>query len=177
MNKQIFAAMTVVIVGIGSSHAGLFDTLAKVNQAVGAVRGNTAPVAQPNQYNQNQYNQNQYNQNQLSATNQQMMQSYANLDCASLNGLALVMQQQIQAAPQENQVSKTAGLLGKAGGLFASVGAMAGVDVNTLQQANQLAQQANSVSVNSATANPQSAVELNQQLATLMMLKQAKACQ
>ncbi len=172
MNKQIFAAMTVVIVGIGSSHAGLFDTLAKVNQAVGAVRGNTAPVAQPNQYNQNQYN-----QNQLSATNQQMMQSYANLDCASLNGLALVMQQQIQAAPQENQVSKTAGLLGKAGGLFASVGAMAGVDVNTLQQANQLAQQANSVSVNSATANPQSAVELNQQLATLMMIKQAKACQ
>ncbi len=172
MNKQIFAAMTLVIVGIGSSHAGLFDTLAKVNQAVGAVRGNTAPVAQPNQYNQNQYN-----QNQLSPTNQQMMQSYASLDCASLNGLALVMQQQIQAAPQENQVSKTTGLLGKAGGLFASVGAMAGVDVNTLQQANQLAQQANSMSANSATANPQSTVELNQQLATLMMIKQAKACQ
>ncbi len=167
MNKQIFAAMTLVIVGIGSSHAGLFDTLAKVNQAVGAVRGNTAPAAHPNQYNQNQ----------LSATNQQMMQSYASLDCASLNGLAQIAQQQIQAAPQENQVSKTAGFLGKAGGLFASVGAMAGVDVNTLQQANQLAQQANSVSANSATANPQSTVELNQQLATLMMIKQAKACQ
>lgn len=167
MNKQIFAAMTLVIVGIGSSHAGLFDTLAKVNQAVGAVRGNTAPVAQPNQYNQNQ----------LGATNQQMMQSYASLDCASLNGLAQITQQQIQAAPQENQVSKTAGLLGKTGGLFASVGAMAGVDVNTLQQANQLAQQANSMSANSATANPQNAAELNQQLATLMMIKQAKACQ
>ena len=167
MNKQIFAAMTLVIVGIGSSHAGLFDTLAKVNQAGGAVRGTTAPVAQPNQYNQNQ----------LGATNQQMMQSYASLDCASLNGLAQITQQQIQAAPQENQVSKTAGLLGKTGGLFASVGAMAGVDVNTLQQANQLAQQANSMSANSATANPQNAAELNQQLATLMMIKQAKACQ
>lgn len=167
MNKQIFVALTVVVVGMGSSHAGLFDTLAKVNQAVGAVRGNTAPVAQPNHYNQNQ----------LSATNQQMMQSYASLDCASLNGLAQITQQQIQAVPQENQVSKTAGFLGKAGGLFASVGAMAGVDVNTLQQANQLAQQANSVSANSATANPQNAAELNQQLATLMMIKQAKACQ
>ncbi len=167
MNKQIFVALTVAMVGMGSSQAGLFDTLAKVNQAVGAVRGNTAPVAQPNQYNQNQ----------LSATNQQMMQSYASLDCASLNGLAQITQQQIQAAPQENQVSKTAGFLGKAGGLFASVGAMAGVDVNTLQQANQLAQQANSMSANSATANPQNTAELNQQLATLMMIKQAKACQ
>ena len=166
MNKQIFVALTVVMVGMGSSQAGLFDTLAKVNQAVGAVRGNAAPaqMAQPTQ-------------NQLSATNQQMMQSYASLDCTSLNGLAQITQQQIQAAPQENQVSKTAGLLGKAGGLFASVGAMAGVDVNTLQQANQLAQQANSVSANSATANPQNAAELNQQLATLMMIKQAKACQ
>ena len=54
---------------------------------------------------------------------------------------------------------------------------MAGVDVNTLQQANQLAQQANVVSVNSATTNPQNTAELNQQLATLMLLKQAKACQ
>lgn len=167
MNKQIIAAVTVVMLGMGSSHAGLFDTLAKVNQAVGAVRGNTAPVTQPSQPPQNQ----------LSLTNQQMMQSYASLDCASLNGLAQLAQQQIQAAPQENQVSKTAGFLGKAGGLFASVGAMAGVDVNTLQQASQLAQQANSVSVNSATANPQNAAELNQQLATLMMLKQAKSCQ
>ena len=166
MNKQIFVALTVAMVGMGSSQAGLFDTLAKVNQAVGAVRGNAAPaqMAQPTQ-------------NQLTAANQQMMQSYASLDCTSLNGLAQITQQQIQAAPQENQVSKTAGLLGKAGGLFASVGAMAGVDVNTLQQANQLAQQANSVSVNSATANPQNAAELNQQLATLMMIKQAKACQ
>lgn len=137
MNKQIFMAVSLVIAGIDSSHAGLFDTLAKVNQAVGAVRGNAAPVqaVQPNQ-------------NQMSATTQQLMQSYANLDCASLNGLALVTQQQLQAAPQENQVSKTAGLLGKAGGLFASVGAMAGVDVNAVQQANQLAQQANSLAIN-----------------------------
>ncbi|MDR9778606.1 hypothetical protein RJJ65_39370, partial [Rhizobium hidalgonense] len=117
------------------------------------------------------------NAQQAAATNQQLMQSYANLDCANLNGLAQLTQQQIQAAPQENQVSKTAGFLGKAGGLFASVGAMAGVDVNTLQQANQLAQQANVVSVNSATTNPQNTAELNQQLATLMLLKQAKACQ
>ena len=167
MNKQIFLAVSVIIASIGTSQAGIFDTLAKVNQAVGAVRGNTAPVAQPSQYNQNQ----------LSATNQQMMQSYASLDCASLNGLALVTQQQLQSAPQENQVSKTAGLLGKAGGLFASVGAMAGVDVNAVQQASQLAQQANVVAVNSATANPQNTAELNQQLATLMMIKQAKACQ
>lgn len=166
MNKQIFAAMTLVIVGIGSSHAGLFDTLAKVNQAVGAVRGNAAPaqMAQPTQ-------------NQPSANSQQMMQSYANLDCASLNGLELVMQQQLQAAPQENQVSKTAGLLGKAGGLFASVGALAGVDVNALHQANQLAQQANSLSVSSSSAAPQNTAELNQQLVTLQLIKQAKACQ
>ncbi len=167
MNKQIFAAITVMVVGMGSSYAGLFDTLAKVNQAVGAVRGNAAPAQiAPH-----------VNAQQAAAANQQLMQSYANLDCASLNGLAQLTQQQIQAAPQENQVSKTAGFLGKAGGLFASVGAMAGVDVNTLQQANQLAQQANVVSVNSATTNPQNTAELNQQLATLMLLKQAKACQ
>ena len=167
MNKQILAAITVVIVGIGSSHAGLFDTLAKVNQAVGTVRGNTAPAQMPQQPTQAQ----------LTAANQQVMQSYANLDCASLNGLAQLTQQQIQAAPQENQVSKTAGLLGKAGGLFASVGAMAGVDINAVQQANQLAQQANSLAANSATAAPQNTAELNQQLATLQLIRQAKACQ
>lgn len=166
MNKQIFAAMTLVIVSIGSSHAGLFDTLAKVNQAVGAVRGNAVPAqtAQPTQ-------------TQLTANNQQLMQSYANLDCASLTGLALVTQQQLQATPQENQVSKTAGLFGKAGGLFASVGAMAGVDINAVQQASQLAQQANSLAASSATAAPQNVAELNQQLATLQLIKQAKACQ
>lgn len=163
MNKSLVAALVLVIAGSGTAHAGLLDTLSKVNQAVNTVRGNTAsvPVATPAPV----------------TNNQQIMQSYAALDCASLQVMASTLTQQIQAAPQENQVSKTAGMLGKAGGLFASVGALAGVDVRAVQQAGQMAQQANALAANTTTAAPQNTAELSQQLAALQLIQQAKACQ
>ncbi|WP_026472188.1 hypothetical protein [Alkanindiges illinoisensis] len=169
MNKSFLAAMTLVLAGSTTAHAGLLDTLSKVNQAVNTVRGNSAnvPVVTPAPA-------------QLAADHSQLMQSYAALDCASLqamsNSLTNTLAQQLQAVPQENQVSKTAGMLGKAGGLFASVGALAGVDVRAVQQAGQMAQQANSLAANTSTAAPQNVVELNQQLAALQVIQQARAC-
>ena len=165
MNKSFLAALMLIVAGTTTAHAGLFDTLSKVNQAVNTVRGNTAPtqVATPAPA-------------QLAANNQQLMQSYAALDCASLQVMAGALAQQLQAAPQENQVSKTAGMLGKAGGLFASVGALAGVDVRAVQQAGEMAQQANALAANTTTAAPQNTAELSQQLATLQVIQQAKAC-
>ncbi len=166
MNKSFLAALMLIVAGTSTAHAGLFDTLSKVNQAVNTVRGNSAnvPVATPAPA-------------QLATDNAQLMQSYAALDCASLQVMSGTLAQQLQAAPQENQVSKTAGMLGKAGGLFASVGALAGVDVRAVQQAGEIAQQANSLAANTTTAAPQAAAALSQQLAALQVIQQAKACQ
>lgn len=166
MNKSFLAALIVMMAGTTTAHAGLLDTLSKVNQAVNTVRGNSAnvPVATPAPA-------------QLTADHSQLMQSYAALDCASLQVMAGTLAQQLQAAPQENQVSKTAGMLGKAGGLFASVGALAGVDVKALQQAGEIAQQASSLAATTSTATPQAGAALNQQLAALQVIQQAKACQ
>lgn len=165
MNKSVLATMMLVLAGSTTAHAGLLDTLSKVNQAVNTVRGNAAnvSVATPAPA-------------QLAADHSQLMQSYAALDCASLQVMTNTLTQQLQAVTQENQVSKTAGMLGKAGGLFASVGALAGVDVRAVQQAGQMAQQANSLAANTSSAAPQNVVELNQQLAALQVIQQAKAC-
>lgn len=167
MNQSVFAALTLILatLGTGTAHAGLFDTLSKVNEAMNAVRGTqaaAAPVTTPAA---------------PAVVSQQALQGMAALDCASLQLLATSVEQQLQVAPQENQVSKTAGMLGKAGGLFASVGALAGVDVKAIQQAGQLAQQANSLAANTSTATVQSSSELTQQLSALRLIQHTKSCQ
>ena len=165
MNQSVFAALMLAALSTGSAHAGLFDTLSKVNDAMNAVRGTqtaAAPVSTPTQ---------------AAIISQQALQGMTALDCASLQLLATSVEQQLQAVPQENQVSKTAGMLGKAGGLFASVGALAGVDVKAIQQAGQLAQQANSLAANTSTAPVQSSSELTQQLSALRLIQHSKSCQ
>lgn len=164
MNQSVFAALMLAALSTGSAHAGLFDTLSKVNDAMNAVRGTqtAAPVSTPTQ---------------TAIISQQALQGMTALDCASLQLLATSVEQQLQAVPQENQVSKTAGMLGKAGGLFASVGALAGVDVKAIQQAGQLAQQANSLAANTSTAPVQSSSELTQQLSALRLIQHSKSCQ
>ena len=154
-----------------AAQAGFLDSLNQVNSVLGAV----APKAAPVQQSQLQANTAQA----VAMQNQLLAQSLASMDCVALAQTALTTSQQISALPEENEVSKAAGFLGKAGGLFASVGAAAGVDVTAIQKAQEVAYHANTLAANTATTSTAASQRdlLTQQLAGIQLTLQAKGCQ